>query len=34
MTYKEFEEKRWGKGDLIVFRNHRREVIGVNFESG
>ena len=34
MTYQEFEEKRWGKGDMIVFKNHRREVIGVDFESG
>ena len=34
MTYQEFEEKRWGKGDLIVFRKYRREVIGVDFESG
>jgi hypothetical protein len=34
MTYQEFEEKRWGKGDLIVFRKYRRKVIGVNFESG
>ena len=34
MTYHEFEEKRWGKGYLIVFRKYRRKVIGVNFESG
>ena len=34
MTYQEFEEKRWGKGDLIVFRKYRRKVIGVDFESG
>ena len=34
MAYHEFEEKAWRKGALIVFRNHRREVIGVDFESG
>lgn len=34
MTYHEFEEKRWGKGDMIVFRNHSRKVVGVDFENG
>ena len=34
MTYQEFEAKAWRKGDRIVFKNHRREVIGVDFESG
>lgn len=34
MTHQEFELKAWGKGDMIVFRNHCREVIGVDFESG